>query len=218
MKLIQLLAGVMALSLMTAPLLRAQETETPTDKPSPSPAEKAETKKSDDETKSEAAKTEAETPATPVEKSAQKKEKTAATTKTSAAAAKPMAKGSTDAQLKDIENRWEAAFQSHDVKVVEEILAENYVLTNDKGKVFNRRGALKEFKKNRDTLEKATSSDMVVHPINRDAAVVTGMAHEVGKEKDGKAFDRTYRWTDTYVNHNGKWECVASQVTLVAQK
>jgi ketosteroid isomerase-like protein len=217
MKLIQLLAGVMALSLMTAPILRAQETETPTDKASPTPAE---TKKSDDETKSETAKTDAETSATPVEKSAQKKEKaeTSAAARTSTAAAKPMAKGSMDSQLKEIENRWEAAFQSRDVKVPEEVLADKYVLTNDKGKVFNRRGALKEFKKNPDTLEKATNSEVVVHPINQDAAVVTGMSHEVGKDKSGKMFDRTYRWTDTFVNHNGKWQCVASHVTLVAQK
>ena len=147
----------MALALTTVPLARAQETETPTDKASPTPAEKAETKKSDDATKSETEKTDAEKSAAPAEKSAQKKEKTeASAAKTSAPAAKPMAKGSMEAQLKDIENRWEAAFQSHDAKVVEEILAESYVLTNDKGKVLNRRGALKEFKKSTDTLEKAT--------------------------------------------------------------
>ena len=212
MKLIRLLAITMALALANAPFARAQELEMPTEKTSPTPTEKTETKKSEEGTKSEPAKVEAEKSATPVEK-AQKKEKPAAS-----AAAKPMAKGSTDAQLKDIENRWEAAFQSHDAKVVEEILADNYVLTDEKGKVFNRRGALKRFKKENDTLEKATNSDVVVHPINNDAAVVTGMAHEVGKDKSGKTFDRTFRWTDTFVNHNGKWQCVATQVTLVAQK
>ncbi len=201
---------------MTMPLARAQETETPTETASPTPAEKTETAKAEDEKKSEAAATEAEKSATPVEKSAQKKEKPEAAAKT--VAAKPMTKGSMEAQLKDIEGRWEAAFQSHDAKVVDEILADSYVLTDEKGKVFNRRGALKEFKKNRETLEKATASDVVVHPINNAAAVVTGMAHEVGKDKSGKAFDRTYRWTDTFVNHNGKWQCVASHVTLVSQK
>ena len=212
MKLIQLLAITMGLAVATAPFARAQETETPTEKASPTPEEKAETKKSEEETKSEPAKADAEKSATPVEK-AQKKEKPAAS-----AAARPMAKGSMEAQLKDIENRWEAAFQSRDAKVVEDILADTYVLTDEKGKVFNRRGALKRFKKDTDTLEKATNSDVVVHPINHDAAVVTGMAHEVGKDKSGKAFDRTFRWTDTFVNRNGKWQCVATHVTLVAQK
>ncbi len=218
MKLIPLLAMAMALSLMTAPFARAQETETPTDTASPTPAEKAETKKSEETTKSET--TDAEKSATPAaEKSAQNKEKAeASSAKASTSDAKPMAKGNMEAQLKDIESRWEAAFQSHDATVVEGILADNYVLTNDKGKVLNRRASLKSFKKNDDKLEKATNSDMVVHPINRDAAVVTGMSRETGKDKSGKAFDRTYRWTDTFVNHNGKWQCVASHVTLTAQK
>jgi ketosteroid isomerase-like protein len=218
MKLIQLFAAVVAFSLITVPFARAQQTETPTDTASPTPAEKTETPKSGEEKKSEAAKSEAEPSPASAEKSAQKKEKSEAAAKTTTTAAKPMAKGSVESQLKDIENRWEAAFQSRDAKVVEEILAESYVLTNDKGKVLNRRGALKDFKKNPDTLEKTSNSDVVVHAINKDAAVVTGMSHEVGKDKSGKAFDRTYRWTDTFVNHNGKWECVASHVTLVAQK
>ena len=199
---------MMAFSLMTMPFARAQETETPTESASPTPAEKAETTKSADEKKSETATTEAEKSATPVAKSAQKKEKPRAMAN----------KGSMEAQLKDIESRWEGAYQSHDAKVVDDILADSYVLTDEKGKVFNRRGALKEFKKNKETLEKATTSDLVVHPINSDAAVVTGMAHEVGKDKSGKQFDRSYRWTDTFVNRNGKWQCVASHVTLVAQK
>ncbi len=208
MKLIQLFAAMIAITLLATPLARAQETETPTDTASPTPAEKAETTKSDDEKKAETATTEAEKSATPVAKSAQKKERPRALARN----------GGMEAQLKDIETRWEAAYQSHDAKVVDEILADNYVLTDEKGKVFNRRGALKEFKKNRETLEKATASDLVVHPINNGAAVVTGMSHEVGKDRSGKAFDRTYRWTDTFVNHNGKWQCVASQVALVSQK
>lgn len=209
MKSLQLFALSMGFALATTPLARAQETETPTETASPTPTEQAETKKPEETaTTTKAEKAEPEKSATPMAKSAQKKEKPA----------RSMAKGSMTSELKSIEDRWEGAFLSHDAKVVDEILAEKYVLTNDKGKVLNRRGAMKDFKKNTDTLEKASNSDMVVHPINNDAAVVTGMSREVGKEKGGKSFDRTYRWTDTYVNHNGKWQCVASHVTLVAQK
>jgi ketosteroid isomerase-like protein len=215
MKSIPLLIALISLSLATIPFAQAQETETPTETPNAASPEKAETKKTEPMTNSDAEKSPAST-----DNKSQKKEtaKTARGGETASTAAKPMAKGSTDAQLKDIEMRWEGAFKSHDVNVVEGILAENYVLTDEHGKVFNRRGAIKEFKNSSDTLEKASSSDVVVHPVNKDAAVVTGKAHEVGKDKSGKAFDRTFRWTDTFVNHNGKWECVASHVTLVSQK
>jgi ketosteroid isomerase-like protein len=51
-----------------------------------------------------------------------------------------------------------------------------------------------------------------------NVAVVVGMANEKGTGKDGKAFDRTYRFTDTWMDRGGNWQCIASQVTLVAQR
>jgi hypothetical protein len=45
--------------------------------------------------------------------------------------------------------------------------------------------------------------------------VVTGRAREKGTSKDGKAFDRTFLFTDTWALRGGQWQCVASQVTKV---
>jgi len=130
------------------------------------------------------------------------------------------AKESIDAQLKDIETRWNQALQKHDTAFIETILADDYVITTDKGKVFNRSGAIKNVKTDTDTdtVEKTSNSNVMVHSIKSDAAVVTGMSRDIGKDKDGKKFDRTYRWTDTFVNKNGKWQCVATQITLVSEK
>jgi hypothetical protein len=33
-----------------------------------------------------------------------------------------------------------------------------------------------------------------------------------------KAFDRTYRFPDMWMDRGGKWKCVASQFSLVSQK
>ena len=33
-----------------------------------------------------------------------------------------------------------------------------------------------------------------------------------------KAFDRTYRFTDMWMDRGGKWKCAARQVSLVSQK
>ncbi len=207
MKLIKSLAAVIALSLIAVPFARAQELETPTAKATPSPTEKSEAEKS----------------ATPAEKSAAKSEQPESSPSAKASpgvapSAKPAAKGSAESQLKDMENSWEAAIQSHNSSAIEQIMGDGYVMTTSKGKFVNRAGALREFKKDTDTYEKATNSNMVVHMINKDAAVVTGMSHEVGKDKSGKAFNRTIRWTDTFVVRNSKWQCVATQVMLVGQK
>jgi ketosteroid isomerase-like protein len=128
------------------------------------------------------------------------------------------AKETPDAQLKDIETRWSKALQTRDAAFVESILADDYVVTTEKGKVLNRSGAIKDVKTDTDAVEQTSNSNVMVHSIKSDAAVVTGMSRDVGKDKDGKKFDRTYRWTDTFVNRNGKWQCVATQITLVSQK
>ena len=36
-----------------------------------------------------------------------------------------------------------------------------------------------------------------------------------GTTKDGKLFDRAFRFTDTWVQSGGKWQCVASQVMKI---
>ena len=212
MKLIHSLAAIIALSFIAAPFARAQETETPTEKTSASPTEAAE------------AATSATPTAPAVEKSpAPKSEKaqTSPAAKASSAAspaAKPAAKGSVESQLKAIEDVYEAAVQSHNTTAIEPFMAEDCVVTNSKGQVMNRRAALAEFRKNTDIYTSAKNLNMTVHMAARNVAIVTGRSREIGKDKAGKPFDRTYRWTDTFVDRNGKWMIVAGHASLVAGK
>ena len=39
-----------------------------------------------------------------------------------------------------------------------------------------------------------------------------------GGKQSFAAFDRAFRFTDTWLDRNGKWQCVASQAMLVSQK
>ena len=43
-----------------------------------------------------------------------------------------------------------------------------------------------------------------------NTAVVVGRAREKGTGKDGK-FDRVYLFTDTWMERNGQWQCIASE-------
>lgn len=82
---------------------------------------------------------------------------------------------------------------------------------------MNKRGMIAEMKKDKDTYTSARNGKMDVRVFG-NAAVVTGSTREKGKDKDGKEFDRMFRWTDTWVERNGRWECVASQSLLMAGK
>ena len=157
-------------------------------------------------------------PATPAESpAAQKKEAPAAATtpkkETSPATAKvPGKKMSVEAALKDNENRWEASYAAHDVSVAQSFVANDFVGVDWDGKVMAKSGMISEIKKDKDTYKSAVNEKLSVHTYGPSVAVVVGTAREKGTGKDGKAFDRTFRFTDTWMERNGQWQCVASQV------
>ncbi|TMP92837.1 MAG: DUF4440 domain-containing protein [Verrucomicrobia bacterium] len=212
MKLITSFVGMAALSFVTS--VFAQEEETA----SPAPEEKASATVQETPTP----RPEAKTATTPREEPpAQKKEKAAATAPQkapSAAAATPGKKMSAEATLKNNENRWSDAIAKHDMATIESMVAADFIGVSSKGKVQNRRAMLADVKGDKDTYTSTKAEKLAVHMYGSGVAVVVGIANEKGSGKDGKAFDRTYRFTDTWMDRDGNWQCVASQVSLVSQK
>jgi ketosteroid isomerase-like protein len=142
------------------------------------------------------------------------------------AAAKPAAAASTAAaskaaapaknmSVKDMENAWEAAVGKHDSASIEGFVAADFVGVSSKNKFTDRADVIGEFKKDKDTYKSAKNEKLNVKMFGTNVAVVTGRAREVGTGKDGKAFDRTFLFTDTWMMRDGKWQCVASQIAKI---
>lgn len=209
MKFIMSLAAAAALSLVTSAF--AQEEETP----APSPEEKASATVEDKpspaaEEKAAPSPAEKKSPAAVTEKAASPAASPAKGASPAAASGKKM---SVEATLRDMENRWEAAYASHDVKVVEEFVANDFVGVSPKFKFSNRASMLAEFKKNKDTYQSAKNETLRVAMFGPNVAVVTGRAREKGTGKDGQAFDRVYYFTDTWMLRGGKWQCIAGHAS-----
>jgi ketosteroid isomerase-like protein len=144
-----------------------------------------------------------------------------ASTAAKPAAAKPAAAASTAAapaknmSVKDMENAWEAAVGKHDSASIEGFVAADFVGVSSKNKFTDRADVIGEIKKDKDTYKSAKNEKLNVKMFGTNVAVVTGRAREVGTGKDGKAFDRTFLFTDTWMMRGGKWQCVGSQVTKI---
>jgi ketosteroid isomerase-like protein len=221
MKFIMSLIALAALSVVTSVFAQEEETPSPTpadeekasatveEKPSATPAEEPAAQKK-------------ETPASEKPAAATKKETTAgaAPQKAASPAAAPASgkKMSTASALREMENRWEEGISKHDVTAIEGMVANDFVGVSSKGKVRNKRSLLAEIKADKDTFTMAKNEKLDVRMFGKDVAVVVGTAREKGTGKDGQAFDRSYRFTDTWMNRNGKWQCIASQVAVVAGK
>jgi len=120
---------------------------------------------------------------------------------------------STDAALREMENKWEASYGAHDVSVPTAYVASDFVGVSPKFKFTNRSSLLSEFKKDKDTYQSTKNESLKVATFGPNVAVVTGRAREKGTGKDGKAFDRTYYFTDTWMQRGGQWQCIASHAS-----
>jgi ketosteroid isomerase-like protein len=213
MKLTTSLIGIAALGFITSAFAQEEETA------SPAPEEKPST--TIEETPTPAP--EAKTIATPAERpAAQKKEKPATPAPgkpTSTAAAAPAKKNSVEAALKELENKWEAAIAAHDASFLQSAVASDFVGIYSNGKFINRSGLISaEIKSDTNTYTSTKNEKLNVRVFKPNVAVVTGNAREKGTAKDGKAFDRTYAFTDTWMERNGQWQCIASQGMLLSQR
>jgi ketosteroid isomerase-like protein len=215
MKFIMSLVAVAALSFVTSAFGQEEESPSPTpeekasatveDKPAATPEEK--TAPSAMEMPSPTAK---KSPA-PAAGKAASPAASPAKSAAPAAAATSGKKMSVEATLRDMENRWEAAVAAHDASAAGPLVANDFVGVSSKFKFSNKSGLLADLKKNNDTYQSAKNETLKVAMFGPNVAVVTGRAREKGTAKDGKAFDRTYYFTDTWMLRGGKWQCIASQ-------
>jgi len=130
----------------------------------------------------------------------------------------PAADTSGSAQIKELESRWEASLTNHDTTAIEKIVADDFIGTSSSGKTGDKATLLAEAKRDTNTYTSAVSSDMTVRMFGPTIAVVTGVAKETGKTKAGKTFTHTYRFTDTWMERNGEWQCVAAHAMALPKK
>ena len=222
-----------AFVMATAPLAWAQEEgETPAPTPETTMPEQAEPPATDPsvsvtteksaspapEKSSSPAATKKSSPAGPTKASSPAKSSSPAATKPAAkAAVMPTKKSTPEATLRDIEDKWEASIALHDPSVAQAYLGNDYRGVSSKGVVMNKASLIAEIKKDTDTYTSAKNGKMDVRVYGGKFAVVMGTSTEVGKSKDGKAFKRSFRWTDAWVDRDGKWQCVASQAMLLSK-
>jgi len=133
----------------------------------------------------------------------------------STSAAMPEKKGTAEATIRDIEDKWEGAVKNHDTSVAQAYLADDFHGVSSKGKLMKKSDLLAEIKKDTDAYSSTKNGKIDVRVFGGQFAVATATSTEEGKDKAGQAFKRTFRWTDVWVLRKDKWQCVASQSMLV---
>ena len=146
---------------------------------------------------------------------AEKKEAATSTTAKPAAPAAAAAPSGKKMSVKEMEEKWEASIPTHDFATIQGFVAADFVGVSSQNKFMNRSSMLAEFKKDKDTYKSAKNEKLTVKSFGPNIMVATGRAREKGTGKDGRPFDRTFLFTDTWMLRGGQWQCIAAHITKI---
>ena len=119
----------------------------------------------------------------------------------------------TEKAILALEQKWLDLELSGQVDQLTTLLADTWVTTDPDGKVFDRAGFIADEKNYHFTSSVYTDEKVFVYG---NTVIAIGSTKFKGTGPGGKAVEGTIRWTDTWVKMpNGKWMCVASQLTNV---
>lgn len=114
-----------------------------------------------------------------------------------------------------LERGWNEAFYRKDAAFIEKLLAEEFIATYDDGRRGDKATELALVQAFDQQVESAIPDEFSVR-VYRDTAVVWFTLRLVGI-KDGQRSEMALRYTDVWVVRDGRWQCVSSQSTKVAQ-
>jgi ketosteroid isomerase-like protein len=106
-----------------------------------------------------------------------------------------------------LEDQWTQALVRCDAATFDRLLAPRFVYTEN-DQVMTKAQLIDGVVRGSDTVASAANEDMKAY-VYGNAAVVTGWLVVKGRGKDG-AFNRRYRYTDTWVQRSGRWQVIAA--------
>jgi ketosteroid isomerase-like protein len=116
--------------------------------------------------------------------------------------------------LRRLEDAWAQAVVRRDAAALRRFVAPDWVYSDESG-IMTRDAGIAAFTSGTDTVHSASNSDMRVR-VYGNAAVVTGILHMKGRGPGGP-FTHRYRYTDTWIQQDGRWQAVASQDYLMPE-
>jgi hypothetical protein len=111
-------------------------------------------------------------------------------------------------ELRTVERKWTAALVRNDLKLLDEVLDDTYMDTDEEGNQTDKAGMMAAIKSGDLKMTSIQLSGMKIHSFVY-AAVVTGRAVQTGTYK-GQKVPPSVAFTDTFAMINGTWKIVAS--------
>jgi len=114
--------------------------------------------------------------------------------------------------LRSLEKKWADSYKQRQVGILASLLADDYVITVEDGSTYGKLGYISHTAAPSTRVDIAEFTEMKVR-IHGDVAVITGSYHEKG-ESGGSPYEYHDRFTDVWINADGKWQVIASHYSV----
>jgi len=128
---------------------------------------------------------------------------------------KKPAVGSVESVLMQMERDWAQAYVKMDLTALDRIEAAELAFTDSQGAVTDKAQDLAETKSGVWKAQSVSADELKVRVFG-NAAVVTGRDTLKGAQYKGKDISGQYRFTDVFVQRDGRWQAVASHSSKIA--
>ena len=117
--------------------------------------------------------------------------------------------------LRKLSDSWGQSAVTKDTAFLKSIWADDFAYIGTDGTVRDEKANLALYEDDTNTVTSAANTAFNVRVYGKNFAVTDGDNYIAGKDKDGKPFRKTWRWTNVWVRQNGTWKVVAGHASLL---
>ena len=113
-----------------------------------------------------------------------------------------------------LEQEWFAIQQANDWAKLSKMISEDFVIVDSDGSLGNRESMITGYKEEAPRVLSLKMQVLVAHAVAANAVIASGLDDIATKGSGGGAVHRYERFIDTWILRDGRWQCVAEQITL----
>jgi ketosteroid isomerase-like protein len=113
-----------------------------------------------------------------------------------------------------LEQEWFTIQQANDWAKLAKIISDDFVIVDSDGSLGNKESMVAGYKEEAPRVVSLKMQVLVAHAVAANTVIASGLDDIATKDRGGATVHRYERFIDTWVLRDGRWQCVAEQITL----
>ena len=113
-----------------------------------------------------------------------------------------------------LEQEWFAIQQANDWAKLSKMISDDFVIVDSDGSLGNKESMVAGYKEEAPRVLSLKMQVLVAHAVAPNTVIASGLDDIATKTSNGAPVHRYERFIDTWILRDGRWQCVAEQITL----